>query len=44
MLAINVVSNVSNSKMLALIVKSNTIKSSEQNYIKRVKSLMNLIC
>ena len=33
---------MSKSKMLIVITESNAIKSSEQNYIKRVKSLKDL--
>ena len=44
MLTVNVASNVSNSKMLTVIVKSDAIKGLRQNYIAEVKSLVNLTC
>ena len=44
MLTVNVASNVSNSKMLTVIVKSDAIKSLRQNYIAEVKSLVDLTC
>ena len=43
-LTVIIKSNVSNSKILTMIVESNVIKRLKQNYIKRVKSLMNLTC
>ena len=44
MLTVNIVSNVSNSKVLAVIAERNVIKSLRQNYIDRVKSLTDLTC
>ena len=37
-------SNVSNPMMLTVITESNVIKGPEQNYIERVKSLIDLTC